>query len=144
MSARLIIHDVCLISAEEAPEGGLMIIAEHDDGSSIEVIIKLPTVKAALAYAHAINGVHFQCIDCGADTSNEYYSVHDRVWLKANPARNGMLCIGCLEARLGRNLTRRDFDSAPINSFYECMSPRLLDRLRRVTRADASQRELEL
>ena len=61
---------------------------------------------------------------------NEYYSVHDAIWDAAGMQRDdGMLCVGCLEARLGRQLTHADFDDAPINTF-DC-SPRLRDRLRR-------------
>jgi hypothetical protein len=51
----------------------------------------------------------FRCRDCGLDTGagpgeiGEYYSVHDAVWAAARMQRDdGMLCIGCLETRLGR------------------------------------------
>lgn len=59
----------------------------------------------------------FECLDCGVDTSliHEYYMVKNRVWLKAHPADDGMLCIACLETRLGRVLTHKDFTDAPIN-----------------------------
>lgn len=40
--------------------------------------------------------------------------VRDRVWARAGAGR-GYLCIGCLERRLGRPLTCRDFTDAPIN-----------------------------
>ncbi len=45
---------------------------------------------------------NFKCMDCKVDTAkiNEYYMVRDDLWLKANPKRKGMLCIGCLENRL--------------------------------------------
>jgi hypothetical protein len=39
----------------------------------------------------------------------------------------GMLCIGCLERRLGRQLTPDDFMAAPIND--DPMASRLRDRL---------------
>ena len=56
------------------------------------------------------------CVDCNMDTfpndarTSEWYMVHDSVWLAAGmPKREPMtespgdfLCIGCLEARLGR------------------------------------------
>lgn len=57
------------------------------------------------------------CLDCKLCTHclGEYYNVHDSVWdAVGKPA--GMLCIGCLEARLGRQLTVNDFSIAPINN----------------------------
>lgn len=77
------------------------------------------------------------CKDCGVETapttgkgcSNErwprrdalgweYYMVNEAVWDAAGGAR-GVLCIGCLELRLGRVLTPDDFANLPIN----CPSP---------------------
>ena len=59
----------------------------------------------------------FRCMDCGMCTNcnYEYYMVHDSVWLAANPKSRGMLCIGCLEARRGKLLTKDDFTDAPLN-----------------------------
>ena len=59
----------------------------------------------------------FLCLDCGQDTCllGEYYMVRDEFWLAANPDRAGMLCIGCLERRLGRELTSSDFTDCPLN-----------------------------
>jgi hypothetical protein len=61
---------------------------------------------------------HFACVDCGADTLRlgEYYMVWRDVWAAAGPdCDDGMLCIGCLEARLGRRLSTLDFTDASIN-----------------------------
>ena len=46
----------------------------------------------------------FECAACGVNTLhiNEYYMVTDEVWEAAWPQDRGMLCIGCLENRLGR------------------------------------------
>ena len=41
----------------------------------------------------------------------------------------GYLCIGCLEARLGRRLTPADFPEFPVNQPDRFTSARLLDRL---------------
>lgn len=61
----------------------------------------------------------FDCVDCGVDTSfdgvNEYYSVLDTIWDTYGAGR-GMLCIGCLESRIGRTLRPMHFSSAPINA----------------------------
>jgi hypothetical protein len=73
----------------------------------------------------------FDCCDCGADTHavGEDYMVVDEVWQQAGGVY-GMLCIGCLEKRLGHQLTLKDFRWAPIN--VDAMlfgSSRLQDRL---------------
>ena len=54
--------------------------------------------------------------------------VHDALWLKANPTDSGMLCIGCLEVRLGRTLTSEDFTDAPINQPYRAAIQNVLHR----------------
>lgn len=77
----------------------------------------------------------FACLDCGQDTGRiyEYYFVITELWLEAVGSANGMLCIGCLELRLGRELNRDDFTGAYINSFeFGPKSERLADRLTRV------------
>lgn len=61
------------------------------------------------------------CLDCRRDTVydlNEYYHVHDDVWKQSGVGRHaGMLCIGCLEKRIGRQLNYRDFGDVPINAY---------------------------
>ena len=73
------------------------------------------------------------CIECGVDTGDidEYYMVQDEVWHHVNPDRDGMLCIGCLEKRLGRKLTPADFIECPLNDDHHeyIKSARLLDRM---------------
>jgi hypothetical protein len=61
----------------------------------------------------------------------EYYFIHTPTWLAATGSKNGMLCIGCLENRLGRELTSRDFTDAMINQLgYNIpRSQRLISRL---------------
>ena len=53
------------------------------------------------------------CADCGTDTTPhyggwEYYMVHNTIWSRAG-MKDGFLCIGCLEARIGRKLEPSDF-----------------------------------
>lgn len=58
------------------------------------------------------------CLDCKWNTHviHEYYRVTNEVWLQAVPGNHGMLCVGCLEKRLGRELTPADFElDVPIN-----------------------------
>lgn len=56
------------------------------------------------------------CIDCHVDTKDagEYYMVRHPVWRQSR-AGGAMLCIGCLEVRLGRPLGYRDFIACPLN-----------------------------
>ena len=75
------------------------------------------------------------CKDCGVPTtpevgSWEYYTVHDSVWQAAGITR-GMLCIGCLEGRLGRRLVPGDFPGLRINEPDAWDSPRLRARKER-------------
>jgi hypothetical protein len=77
------------------------------------------------------------CVDCTNDTSPvtgiaEYYMVSHPVWIQAT-IKDGakILCIGCLEKRLGRELTAWDFGdngSFPVNAM-EPRSPRFDLRL---------------
>lgn len=74
---------------------------------------------------------HWHCVDCHQDTSaiKEYYMVTFDLW-DCYGAGSGMLCIGCLEARIGRLLQPDDFTDAPINDpDLIPKSQRLLSRL---------------
>lgn len=56
--------------------------------------------------------------------------VHDKVWNAAFKRKRGMLCIGCLEVRRGKLLTKDDFTDAPINFMALIVgSTRLKNRL---------------
>jgi len=55
----------------------------------------------------------FDCVDCGMDTGKkgEYYMVHDKIWMLSGLGsyNSKMLCLNCLEKRIGRPLTKDDF-----------------------------------
>jgi len=74
---------------------------------------------------------NFICLDCGVNTDEirEYYMLTSEVWLEAVPDREGMLCINCVELRLGRQLWPEDFMEAPLNFMNSIMSARLLARI---------------
>lgn len=75
----------------------------------------------------------FICLDCGVDTGqiHEHYMLHDKVWLTVAPKR-GMLCIGCIEYRLGRELSAQDFNDSYLNRPQTApQSLRLRNRLTR-------------
>jgi hypothetical protein len=61
----------------------------------------------------------FRCMDCDLSTFNEYYMVKNDIWnaaIKDKKDLERMLCIQCLENRLGRKLSRVDFPDFPINN----------------------------
>lgn len=64
----------------------------------------------------------FRCVDCRCCVNlaiagrNEDFMIHDTVWAQAAlPGGRGRLCLNCLEARVGRELTPEDFTEAPVN-----------------------------
>jgi hypothetical protein len=58
----------------------------------------------------------FACQDCPQDTlGGDYYMVHNELWHRVHPNGAGMLCLPCLEKRVGRRLQISDFTDAPIN-----------------------------
>lgn len=72
------------------------------------------------------------CEDCRLDTSRakEHYFVDTAVWTSVHPSLYGMLCIGCLEDRLGRRLVPDDFPKVFINNpKRNSMSDRLRSRI---------------
>jgi hypothetical protein len=81
------------------------------------------------------------CADCRMDTtpsnwcgarelgSWEWYMVHGRVWEAANADGVEYLCVACLERRLGRLLTPRDFADVNVNQRAVWASDRLIDRM---------------
>jgi hypothetical protein len=61
---------------------------------------------------------------------HEYYYIHVSLWLSVVGSKKGMLCIGCLENRLGRVLTPGDFTNAYINDVgFAPKSMRLMERI---------------
>ena len=53
-----------------------------------------------------------RCVDCGKETigCGEYYRVSDELWAASGISPgSGMLCLSCLEKRIGRPLTLEDF-----------------------------------
>ena len=63
------------------------------------------------------------CMDCEKHQKefNEYYMVKDEIWMSCvvGDEEFGLLCIGCLEDRLGRELRPSDFTPFPVNSYTE-------------------------
>jgi len=78
----------------------------------------------------------YLCVDCGINTcadAQEEYVIHDHLWRSImGSLKNGMLCIGCCEHRLDRQLSSGDFKwPLPINDYtIWSKSDRLLDRMK--------------
>jgi hypothetical protein len=70
----------------------------------------------------------WRCADCHVSVRDEYYVVRDELW-DTHGADRGMLCVGCFEQRVGRQLAATDFTDAPINMWWEKQSDRLRSRL---------------
>lgn len=72
------------------------------------------------------------CDGCGRDTLTppfEWYTVHDHTWAKTSlGTHDAVLCVGCLERSLGRQLQPEDFAEVPTNKPRVNDSERLLDR----------------
>jgi hypothetical protein len=80
-----------------------------------------------------VDAMAFMCWDCCTCTlcNDEYYMVDNELWALATEdfGGDGMLCIGCLEARIGDRLVASDFPDFPINRGVFPQSPRLRNRL---------------
>lgn len=64
------------------------------------------------------NKSKFLCMDCNIDTGRigEHYMLVDSIWRLVHNSNKGMLCIKCLEARLGRTLNKSDFNNSYLNN----------------------------
>lgn len=81
-----------------------------------------PEIRIAQALGQVVT-LHF-------DHDTELYHVKDTIWDRAGMRPwNGCLCVGCLEARLGRQLRPKDFARHDSENFAELpCTDRLLDR----------------
>lgn len=74
----------------------------------------------------------FICLDCGVDTGAiyEHYMLVDSTWYLIHDSKTGMLCIGCVEIRLGRQLNSNDFNNSYLNNPSTApKSVRLIERM---------------
>jgi hypothetical protein len=101
--------------------------AEHEYNGCPEQYTEQELRRLALA---AVRGTVFWfCADCDEHTIDEYYMVGDDLWADYG-AGDRVLCIGCLEIRIGRRLTPADFTDCGANKDPDATrSARLRDRL---------------
>lgn len=117
------------------------------DGETLHDILGLweaNNLNEELTYETLVRwGAPTTCDDCGDDVMPyddygrpveggwEWYMVRAEIW-EAAGTQDGQprfLCIGCLEGRIGRQLTRADFANAEINKLGWVASERLIRRL---------------
>lgn len=75
----------------------------------------------------------FLCLDCGVDTGKlgEHYMLIDKTWALTGLGKHGMLCVTDVERRIGRRLSKADFNDSYLNRFRTgIVSNLLLDRMK--------------
>lgn len=100
--------------------------------STFTVLSAGTTWKCDMSTKSTRKRTRFICLDCKRDTGRlkEFYYVRLDLWLAAAGSKDGMLCIYCLENRIGRHLVPADFTDATINDpRYSEMSELLLSRI---------------
>lgn len=81
----------------------------------------------------------YECLDCNCCVIHirEWYMLVNQIWNEAvyPDSCQSILCVSCLEIRLGRELTATDFSPQIINTDHNKYpkSERLLSRIRRRT-----------
>ena len=72
----------------------------------------------------------FICRDCRTNTFHEYYMVNNDLWDTAvRGLKRMMLCVSCLEKRLGRKLVPTDFTECHLNRYPDkSATKKLLNR----------------
>lgn len=110
----------------------LLDTAEYDYPDESPEDLQLSKLEITTMCARVIDALGgSDCQWCGIDTFTigEYYMVTDAIWDTYGPPTNGLLCIGCLEDRMGRQLQPDDFKDVLLNTHDRHRSERLRDRL---------------
>lgn len=115
--------------SEQKPEP---IRFKHRPAQIEKQVISQVEGKPAIVLAQVEKESSMNCRGCGVDTAeiDEYYMVQFDLWKIYVPKeiQRQVLCIGCLEGYLGRQLVSEDFIEAPIN-YSPSKSERLMNRL---------------
>jgi hypothetical protein len=73
-----------------------------------------------------------ECVRCDASVVFEQFMLHDELWTQTGLGEwDGMLCVGCVEAAIGRKLTKADFVKHRFHGNDFPKSTRLRKRLER-------------
>lgn len=87
----------------------LAFLDEFHSNNPKEQYTILEFLSMAVEAASIFSDIGWNCFSCGEnafDIGEDYY-VHDHLWRAYGV--EGILCIGCLEFRMGRKLTPEDF-----------------------------------
>ena len=69
----------------------------------------------------SINGDNWCCGGCSKDcmeNPKDYYMLEDEVWLRINGHSEGMLCVDCVEERLGHKLKAEEILRCELTEEY--------------------------
>jgi hypothetical protein len=70
-----------------------------------------------------------RCMDCRSTESGGHdYMLRDEIWLSIVPDRLGLLCLSCVEKRLGRRLSEDDFLFTPPEMMARMFAPKIHSR----------------
>jgi len=72
---------------------------------------------------------HWACIDCGKDCKInpiDYYMVTFELWGKYGVGGD-MLCMDCIENRIGHKLTKEDILDCPLNTDINLYTQKILN-----------------
>ena len=73
---------------------------------------------------------HWLCRDCGKDCmidDKDYYMVSHEIWDKIGVGV-GMLCMSCLEERLGHKLKKTEILLCPLTEIFNPYTKEILNR----------------
>jgi hypothetical protein len=87
----------------------LYLLDEEWDGEPLD-FFQFIALVAEISYMVDHPG---ECVLCG--DVKDYYIVTNDLWEKYGARHHYHICIGCLEARMGRTLTPEDFPECPLN-----------------------------
>jgi hypothetical protein len=114
-----VLHTITGLLVKYVEQGGQVVVdtVPDEDGNPdlsitfIGVSPDYPGLSPEFLQFYLDQKAEWACLDCGRDVLelDEYYMFTDEIWDQVNPSREGMLCIACLEARLGRELAPEDF-----------------------------------
>lgn len=71
----------------------------------------------------------FICKDCGKNTmgsNKDYYMITNELWKKYGVGK-GMLCMKCIEKRIGRKLTKIDILVCPLTTIINKYTSKILN-----------------
>ena len=73
----------------------------------------------------------WKCMDCKKDclkNEKDYYMIQHDLWLKLVGSHNGMLCMDCLETRLGHKLRKEEILPCPLTEQFNSYTKEILNK----------------